>query len=62
MGGALLTSGDPLRLNTQDQRGYVAEDAASLGTHLSVLILGEERAATVLDGPVFDPENEQLLG
>jgi dimethylglycine dehydrogenase len=41
---------------------FVSEDAAAAGTELSVLILGEQRTATVLDGPVFDPENTQLLG
>ncbi len=39
---------------------FVTEDAAAPGTQLSVLILGEERGATVLDGPVWDPENEEL--
>lgn len=41
---------------------YVNEAAAVPGTELSVLILGEERVATVLDGPAFDPENDHLLG
>lgn len=41
---------------------YVSETAAVAGMELTVLILGDERNATVLDGPVFDPENEHLLG
>lgn len=41
---------------------YVSASAAEPGTELSVLILGESRPATVLDGPVFDPENLQLRG
>ncbi len=40
---------------------YITASAVAPGTELSVLILGEERPATVLDGPTFDPDNEQLL-
>lgn len=39
---------------------YVRAGVAEPGTQLSVLILGEERTAHVLDGPVFDPGNDQL--
>ncbi len=39
---------------------YVSTKAAAPGTELSVLILGEHQRATVLDGPIFDPDNEQL--
>ncbi len=39
---------------------YVTGDVAAPGTELGVLILNEMRKATVLDGPVWDPENEQL--
>ena len=41
---------------------YVSAEVATPGTELSVLLLGESRAATVLDGPVWDPTNEQLVG
>lgn len=41
---------------------YVAADVAAPGTELSVLVLGEPRAAVVLDGPAWDPANEQLRG
>jgi len=39
---------------------YVRASAAEPGTELSVLILGVERSAVVLDGPAFDSENDQL--
>ena len=41
---------------------FVSENAASPGTELTVLILGEERTARVLDGPAWDPDNEHLRG
>ncbi|MEM7338426.1 MAG: FAD-dependent oxidoreductase [Actinomycetota bacterium] len=41
---------------------YVSADLAAAGTELSVLILGEQRPARVLDGPVWDPDNQELLG
>lgn len=41
---------------------YVGEQASAPGTALSVLILNVERSAVVLDGPIFDPDNEHLLG
>ena len=36
---------------------YVTPDAAQPGTALQVVIHGEPRAATVLDAPVYDPQN-----
>jgi len=39
---------------------YVSASVSMPGTALSVLVLGDERCAEVLDGPVFDPGNEQL--
>ncbi len=73
IGGEAVFFGDrPVGLTTSGGYGftvdkslafaYVSADAAEAGTGLSVLILGERRAAVVLDGPVFDPDNEQLLG
>jgi dimethylglycine dehydrogenase len=41
---------------------YVHAAVAEPATELDVLILGERRAAVVLDRPVFDPENKELLG
>ncbi len=41
---------------------YVTADHAEPGTELGVLILGEMKKATVLDGPVFDPSNAELRG
>jgi len=41
---------------------YVDEAHATPGTELGVLILNEMRKAMVLDGPAFDPTNEQLRG
>ncbi|MEM7096459.1 MAG: FAD-dependent oxidoreductase [Actinomycetota bacterium] len=39
---------------------YVTADHAEPGTQLGVLVLGEMQQATVLDGPVWDPENAHL--
>ncbi len=41
---------------------YVRAQDAEPGTELTVLILGEQREATILDGPLFDPGNTELLG
>ncbi len=41
---------------------YVDEANAIAGTELGVLILNEMRKAVVLDGPAFDPNNEELRG
>ncbi len=41
---------------------YVTADHAAPGTELGVLILDEMKKATVLDGPVYDPKNEELRG
>lgn len=40
--------------------GYLPIELASLGTKLSVEILGENRPATVVRAPVFDPRNARL--
>lgn len=71
-GEAVLHNGAAVGLTTSGGYGftvdkslafaYVTADAAAAGTQLSVLILGVERDAVVLDGPVFDPTNEQLVG
>ncbi len=39
---------------------YIEEAHAAVGTALDVMILGQLRGATVLDGPAFDPTNEHL--
>ncbi len=39
---------------------YVGPEHAAPGTELSVLILNQSVKATVLDGPVYDPENNDL--
>ncbi len=69
-GEAVLHDGEPVGLTTSGGFGftvrkslafaYVAETAATPGTELEVLILGEARPAVVLDGPVHDPDNEEL--
>ena len=69
-GEAVLRAGEPVGLTTSGGYGftvrkslafaYVAESAATPGTELEVLLLGEPRAATVLDGPVHDPDNLEL--
>lgn len=41
---------------------YVDEANAVPGTELGILILNEMRKAVVLDGPAFDPNNEELRG
>ena len=41
---------------------YVDEANAAPGTELGVLILNDMRKATVLDGPAFDPNNDELRG
>jgi glycine/D-amino acid oxidase-like deaminating enzyme len=58
--GAIWTEGE----GHVDPSGvaYLTENAAAPGTRPSVLIVGEQRMATALDGPVFDHENEHLLG
>jgi len=42
--------------------GYVPQAHAAPGTEMQVMILGDLRGATVLDGPVFDPSNTHLRG
>ncbi len=71
-GEAVLHDGNAVGLTTSGGYGftvekslafaYVGEAAAEPGTKLTVLILGVERDAVVLADPVFDPENEQLIG
>lgn len=41
---------------------YIHAAHAQPGTELQVMILGELQSAVVLDGPTFDPGNEQLRG
>lgn len=41
---------------------YVEASHAKPGTTLNVMILGEMRPATVLEGPIYDPKNEELRG
>ena len=40
--------------------GYVEESHARPGTEMTVLILGEQRRATVLAEPAYDPKNAML--
>jgi len=68
--GVFTTDGTAIGLTTSGGYGFTVDkslafayiDAAhgDAGNELSVLILGEPRTATVLDGPVFDPENATL--
>ena len=39
---------------------YLPVELAAAGTALRVEILGERCAATVVDAPLFDPENDRL--
>ena len=41
---------------------YVTANHAKPGNELGVMILGEMKSATVLDGPVYDPNNTELRG
>ncbi len=41
---------------------YVHAEHAGPGGQLDVLILGERRRATILDGPIWNPDNTELLG
>ncbi|MBS7690632.1 aminomethyl transferase family protein [Pseudomonas lalucatii] len=41
---------------------YVQADQAAVGTALSVLILGQRRAARVIKAPAFDPQNLRPRG
>lgn len=41
---------------------YVQADQAAVGTELSVLILGQCRAARVIKAPAFDPQNQRPRG
>ncbi len=41
---------------------YVHAEHAEIGNELDVLILGERRRAVVLDGPIWDENNRELLG
>jgi dimethylglycine dehydrogenase len=71
-GEGVFRDGAPVGLTTSGGYGftvdqslafaYVRADDGAPGTSLTVLILGEHRSATVLDGPVFDPGNLELLG
>ena len=68
--GVFAIDGSAIGLTTSGAYGFSVEkslafayvDAAHAdpGTELSVLILGESQTARVLDGPVFDPNNETL--
>ena len=40
--------------------GYVKAEFATVGTQLSIEILGERKAATVLPESPYDPENNEL--
>ncbi len=70
--GVFLADGTPIGLTTSGGYGftvdkslafaYVHADHAEPGTTMAVLILGESRPATVLDGPIFDPDNAELRG
>ena len=71
-GEGVYRHGEPIGLTTSGGYGYTVEKSlafayvravdAEPGTELSVLILGEHHQAVVLDGPVHDPENRELLG
>jgi dimethylglycine dehydrogenase len=39
--------------------GYVKDAPHAPGTDCKVLILGQERAAQVLDGPAYDPDSKR---
>ena len=41
---------------------YIHAEHAAPGSELDVLMLGERRGAIVIDGPVWDPANIELLG
>jgi len=69
-GEAVFLDGRPVGLTTSGGYGFsvelslafafVSADAAAPGTELEVLVLDRMRPATVLDGPVFDPDAELL--
>ncbi len=71
-GEAVYRNGTPTGLVTSGGYGFTVEKSLAFayikaadgepGTELTVNILGEHVAATVLDGPAWDPANEHLLG
>ena len=68
--GVFTAEGQAIGLTTTGGYGFTVDKSLAFayidashsvpGTELSVLIAGEPRTATVLDGPVFDPANETL--
>ncbi len=69
-GEAVSHEGTPVGLTTSGGYGfsvdqslafaYISASAAEAGTALTVNLLGVEHPAVVLDGPVYDIENEEL--
>lgn len=60
--GLTTSGGYGFTIDTSLAFAYVNASAAAPGSELSVLILGEERSAVVLNGPAFDPHNDLLRG
>lgn len=68
--GVFAGGGEPVGLTTSGGYGFTVERSLAFayvtaghdcpGTELGVLVLGELRRATVLGGPVWDPNNEHL--
>ena len=57
----MTSGGYGLRVEQSIALGYVPSAHSEPGAQLAVEILGERRPATVMPGPVYDPENERLL-
>ena len=59
--GFVTSGGYGHRVEQSIALGYVPSARSEPGSELTIEILGERRAATVMPGPVYDPENERLL-
>jgi dimethylglycine dehydrogenase len=59
--GFVTSGGYGHRVEQSVALGYVPSARCEPGSELTIEILGERRAATVMPGPVYDPENERLL-
>jgi dimethylglycine dehydrogenase len=59
--GFVTSGGYGHRVERSIALGYLPSDRCSPGAELAIDILGERRPATVMPGPVYDPENERLL-
>jgi dimethylglycine dehydrogenase len=60
--GHVTSGGYGFRVGRSIALSYLPSDRCAAGTELEVEILGRRRAATVVQAPLYDPDNELLLG